>query len=657
MGANNIIMGQINYLVYLVPLFPLLGFLVNGLLRNQLSKGLIGFIGSGSILASFVVSIALFLQVKAGGAIPVHELFTFINVSPTFKVDFAFQVDQLSSLFLLVITGVGFLIHVYSTSYMHDEEAPHFARYFAYLNLFVFSMLLLVLGANYVIMFIGWEGVGLCSYLLIGFWFKNDNYNYAAKKAFIMNRIGDLGFLLAVFWLFEKLGTVNYTNVFAIVSDPQKSPLTQADITGITLLLFVGATGKSAQIPLYTWLPDAMAGPTPVSALIHAATMVTAGIYMIARSNILYTLAPFTQAVVAIIGLATAIFAASIALQQNDIKKVLAYSTVSQLGYMFLGLGVGSYTGAVFHVMTHAFFKACLFLGAGSVIHAMGGEQDIRKMGGLSKYMPITRITFLISCIAIAGIPPFAGFFSKDQILAAAKEASPLFYYIGVGGALLTAFYMFRLYTMTFVGKFRGTHDQEHHLHESPFAITFPLVVLAVLAGTGGFLGIPEVFAKNANWLQSYLAPIFDVSTKLQHAPPAESSNEIVLMAVTSVIIVAVSVWAYVKFKDYKASGEEATGFARILANKWYVDEIYDAVIVKPLDALAGLLKNVVEKSGIDGVVNGVGRLVQYSSRQIRLLQSGMVGSYILFMVLSIVVLFVIFWNQIQIVEFLQKVF
>jgi len=645
-------MGQMNYLVYLVPLFPLLGFLVNGLFRNQLSKGLVGFIGSGSILASFVVSIALFLQVKAGGAIPVHELFTFINVSPTFKIDFAFQVDQLSSLFLLVITGVGFLIHVYSTSYMHDEEAPHFARYFAYLNLFVFSMLLLVLGANYVIMFIGWEGVGLCSYLLIGFWFKNDNYNYAAKKAFIMNRIGDLGFLLAVFWLFEKLGTVNYTDVFA-----NTNKLTQADITGITLLLFVGATGKSAQIPLYTWLPDAMAGPTPVSALIHAATMVTAGIYMIARSNILYTLAPFTQAVVAIIGLATAIFAASIALQQNDIKKVLAYSTVSQLGYMFLGLGVGSYTGAVFHVMTHAFFKACLFLGAGSVIHAMGGEQDIRKMGGLSKYMPITRITFLISCIAIAGIPPFAGFFSKDQILAAAKEVNPLFYYIGVGGALLTAFYMFRLYTLTFVGKFRGTHDQEHHLHESPLAITFPLIVLAVLAAVGGFLGVPEVFAKNANWLESYLAPIFDASTKLQHAPPAEGSNEIVLMAITSVIIIAVSVWAYIKFKDYKDSGEEATGFARILANKWYVDEIYDAVIVKPLDGLAGFLKNVVEKSGIDGLVNGVGRLVQYSSRQIRLLQSGMVGSYILFMVLSIVVLFLIFWNQIQIVEFLQKVF
>jgi NADH-quinone oxidoreductase subunit L len=324
---------------------------------------------------------------------------------------------------------------------------------------------------------------------------------------------------------------------------------------------------------------------------------------------------------------------------------------------MFLGLGVGSYTGAVFHVMTHAFFKACLFLGAGSVIHAMGGEQDIRNMGGLKKYMPITQYTFLFSCLAIAGIPPFSGFFSKDQILSAALEANPLYYYIGVGGALLTAFYMFRLYTMTFAGSFRGTHDQEHHLHESPSAITIPLVILAVLAIFSGFLGIPEALAKNANWLEIFLAPIFEASTKLQTAHPAEGSNELVYMFGSAVFIILISVWAYFKFKDYKKTEEEPTGFAKVLANKWYVDEFYDAIVVKPLNSFAGFLKNVVEKSGIDGIVNGVGRFVLYSSRQLRLLQSGLVGNYILFMVLSIVVLFLIFWNQIQIVEFLQKVF
>lgn len=640
-----------NDLVYLVPLFPLLGFLINGIFRTQLSKGLVGIIGSGSIFASLVVSVILFWQVKSGGALPVDPLFSFINTS-SFKIDFAFQVDQLSCLFLLIITGVGFLIHVYSTSYMHEEEAPHFARYFAYLNLFVFSMLLLVLGANYVIMFIGWEGVGLCSYLLIGFWFKNDNYNYAAKKAFIMNRIGDLGFLLAVFWILEKLGTANYADVFA-----NTSKLSPADITGITLLLFVGATGKSAQIPLYTWLPDAMAGPTPVSALIHAATMVTAGIYMIARSNILYTMAPAVQTVIAIIGLATAILAATIALKQNDIKKVLAYSTVSQLGYMFLGLGVGAYTSAVFHVMTHAFFKACLFLGAGSVIHAMGGEQDIRNMGGLRKYMPITQMTFLLSCLAIAGVPPFSGFFSKDAILSASQESNMAYYIIGVLGALMTAFYMFRLYGMTFLGSFRGTHDQEHHLHESPSAITTPLIILAALAVVGGFLGIPEAFAKDANWLQNFLAPIFAQSTSLQEHKPEGNSMELVYMAVSSILIIAVILFAWNKYKNYQKTTEEETGFGRVLADKWYVDEIYDVVVVRPVNAFAGFLKNVVERSGIDGVVNGVGRFVQYSSRQMRLLQSGQVGNYILFMVLSIVVLFLIFWNQTQIVQFLQKIF
>ncbi|RFM29608.1 NADH-quinone oxidoreductase subunit L [Deminuibacter soli] len=641
-----------NNLVYLIPFFPLLGFLINGLFRKSLNKPLIGIIGSGSILASFVVSLLLFFQVKSNGALPVQPLFSFIDVE-SFKIAFAFQVDQLSSLFLLIITGIGFLIHLYSTSYMHDEPAEHFGRYFAYLNLFVFSMLLLVLGANYVIMFIGWEGVGLCSYLLIGFWFKNNNYNYAAKKAFVMNRIGDLGFLLAVFWILAKLGTVEYYEVFA-----QTAKLSNADIFGITILLFIGATGKSAQIPLYTWLPDAMAGPTPVSALIHAATMVTAGIYMIARSNILYTMAPVTQVIIAVIGLATAVFAATIALKQNDIKKVLAYSTVSQLGYMFLGLGVGAYTGAVFHVMTHAFFKALLFLGAGSVIHAMGGEQDIRKMGGLAKKMPQTNWTFLVACFAIAGVPPLSGFFSKDEILAAAFEKNSLLYYIGVAGALMTAFYMFRLYAMTFLGQFRGTHEQEHHLHESPAAMTIPLIVLAILAAVGGLIGIPEAILPNAHKLEAFLEPVFEQSTRYVHeAHTVSHSTELMLMGVVTVIIIGVIVAAWRKFSKYQYSDAEETGLGKVLENKWYVDEIYDAVIVNPLLKLAGFLKNVVEKSGIDGIVNGVGRFVGYSARQLRLLQSGQVGNYILFMVLSLVVLFLVFWNETIISEFLKKIF
>src|SRR5918993_603988 len=500
-------------LILLIPLLPFLGFLINGLGRKYLSKGLIGVIGSGTVLGSFIISVYAFFNLDAIGGgkqisgsagivgDPVLHYFDFINVG-SLKIPFAFQIDQLSTLFLLIITGVGFLIHVYSTAYMHEEKREHFGRYFSYLNLFVFSMLLLVMGANYVIMFIGWEGVGLCSYLLIGYWFKNIDYTKAAKKAFVMNRIGDLGFLLAVFWIIAKVGSVNYSTVLTAETLARFST---GDIVGITLLLFLGATGKSAQIPLYTWLPDAMAGPTPVSALIHAATMVTAGIYMIGRSNIMYSLAPTTMSVVAVVGLATAILAATIALKQNDIKKVLAYSTVSQLGYMFLALGVGAYTGAVFHVMTHAFFKALLFLGAGSVIHAMHHEQDIRNMGGLKKKLPVTHITFLIGCIAIAGIPPFSGFFSKDEILAAAFSKNIIYWILGVIGAMIAAFYMFRLYAMTFLGTFRGTHEQEHHLHESPAAMTVPLVILAILAAIAGFVGIPEVFAPGNHLLEHFL--------------------------------------------------------------------------------------------------------------------------------------------------------
>ncbi len=626
-------------IVWLIPFLPLIGFLINGLGRNQLSKTLSGFIGSGVILASFFLSIFVFFQVKSGNTHVAHY-FDFINTI-ALKVGFDFQIDQLSSLFLLIITGVGFLIHVYSTSYMHEEESNNFAKFFAYLNLFIFSMLLLVMGGNYIIMFIGWEGVGLCSYLLIGFWFKDNSNNDAAKKAFIMNRIGDFGFLLAVFWMIAKLGTTDYHDVFSNIDK-----LSLFDITGITLLLFVGATGKSAQIPLYTWLPDAMAGPTPVSALIHAATMVTAGIYMIARSNILFTMAPFTQSLIAVIGLATAFIAATIALKQNDIKKVLAYSTVSQLGYMFIALGVGAYTGAVFHVMTHAFFKALLFLGAGSVIHAMGGEQDMRNMGGLKKHMSITHITFLLGCLTIAGMPPFAAFFSKDQILAAAFESNPVYWVVGVITAFMTAFYMFRLYGMTFLGKFRGTHEQEHHLHESPSAITLPLIILAVLAVIGGWIGIPEIFMHGSDRLEAFLEPVFSKSNELsasihpQHG--LSHTTEYALMAVSVIGALIALMYAWNKYGKYQKSSAEETGIGKVLANKWYVDEFYNAIIVKPIQSIAGVLNSVVEKKAIDGFVNGVGKAVNYSSRQIRLLQNGQVSSYMLMMVVATLILFII---------------
>ena len=611
-------------LSYLVPLLPLIGFLVIGLGRRYLSKSLTGIIGCGVILASLLVSGWIFFQVKDGNS-GVADYFNFISAG-TLKIRFAFQIDALSSLFLLIITGVGFLIHVYSASYMHHESKEHFARYFSYLNLFVFSMLLLVMGANFVILFIGWEGVGLCSYLLIGYWFKNTEYNYAARKAFVMNRIGDLAFLIAIFWIIAKVGSVDFAAVFSF------QDFSTTDLTAITLLLFIGATGKSAQIPLYTWLPDAMAGPTPVSALIHAATMVTAGIYMIARSNVLYSLSEVTSNIVAYIGLATALLAATIALKQNDIKKVLAYSTVSQLGYMFLALGVGAYTAAVFHVMTHAFFKALLFLGSGSVIHAMGGEQDIRKMGGLSKKLKWTYFTFLIGCLAIAGIPPLSGFFSKDAILLSAFEKNPVLYAIALFTALLTAFYMFRLLFVTFTGKFRGTPEQEHHLHESPALMTVPLVILAVLSIIGGFVNTPAVFANGGEKLTEFLSQVI-AKHEGEHV---SHSTEYLLMGLSTGLIIATIVFAWSRFKNYQPKEEK--GFGKILENKWWVDEWYDKIIVNPLNRFAGFLNNIFEKYIIDGVVNGVGRAVNYSSRQLRLLQSGQVGSYVLLMVLSMLI-------------------
>ncbi|GAA4334072.1 NADH-quinone oxidoreductase subunit L [Mucilaginibacter gynuensis] len=624
--------------IWLIPLLPLAGFIINGLGRNALPKNVIGFIGSLLVLVSFGLSVAAFFQIKASG-VPINvTLFEWVSVG-NLKIPFAFLVDQLSAIMLLIITGVGFLIHLYSIGYMHHDAG--FGKFFAYLNLFVFFMLLLVLGSNYLIMFIGWEGVGLCSYLLIGFWFTNPSYADAAKKAFLMNRIGDLGFLIAVFIIFNVFGSIAFADVFGKAAS---MPSGNTTLLVITLLLFVGATGKSAQIPLFTWLPDAMAGPTPVSALIHAATMVTAGIYMIARSNILFTLSPVTLEVISIVGLATAVFAALIALTQTDIKKVLAYSTVSQLGYMFLGLGVGAYTGAFFHVLTHAFFKALLFLGAGSVIHAMSDEQDMRKMGGLKGKLPITFTTMLIGTIAISGIPPFAGFFSKDEILAHTFEHSTTLYVIGVITAAFTSFYMFRMLFLTFFGKFRGTHEQEHHLHESPATMTIPLIVLAILSVIGGFIGVPEVLGGHHE-LEHFLAPVFEPSTKLMGEHHLTHSTEWILMAVSVGAAVVALGYAYLKYISKShvpvSDTEERPLLANLSYNKFYVDELYNLIIRKPLDALSNFLYKVVDLLGIDGLVNGLGKGSIEASRGLRLLQTGNVGFYIFMMVVGIVAILV----------------
>ncbi|WP_428328615.1 NADH-quinone oxidoreductase subunit L [Mucilaginibacter sp.] len=620
--------------IWLIPLLPLAGFIINGIGRNTLPKAAIGFIGSVLVLISFGLSVAAFLQIKSTGHQIDVTLFNWFSAGSV-NVSFAFLIDQLSSIMLLIITGVGFLIHLYSVGYMKDDAG--FGKFFAYLNLFIFFMLLLVLGSNYLIMFIGWEGVGLCSYLLIGFWYTNPDYADAAKKAFIMNRIGDLGFIIAIFLIMIVFGSANYADVFKLAGTHEYSG---TPYVLITMLLFVGAVGKSAQLPLFTWLPDAMAGPTPVSALIHAATMVTAGIYMIARSNILFTLAPVTLHVIAIVGLTTAVIAALIALSQTDIKKVLAYSTVSQLGYMFLGLGVGAYTGAFFHVLTHAFFKALLFLGAGSVIHAASGEQDMRKMGGLKGKLPITFATMMIGTLAISGIPPFAGFFSKDEILAHAFMQSTTMYVIGVITAMFTAFYMFRMMYLTFYGKFRGTHDQEHHLHESPVSMTIPLIVLAVLSIAGGFIGVPESLGGH-HWLEHFLAPVFERSSALMVQTPLSSSFEITLMCISVGGAILAIIYAYIKYVKNAhipvADTEERPALVAISYHKFYLDELYDTIIRKPLDALSVFFYKVVDRLGIDGFVNGLGKGTIETSKGLRLLQTGNVGFYIFMMVVGII--------------------
>lgn len=620
-------------LAWLVLAFPALGFLVTGLFNKRLKHSQAGIFASAMVLLSFLISVVLFFILRSSG----HDsstvtLFNWIAIGGM-NIPFALLIDHLSLTMMLIVTGVGALIHIYSIGYMHDDERVN--SFFAQMNLFTFSMLLLVMGANYLVLFIGWEGVGLCSYLLIGFWFKNKEYNYAARKAFVMNRIGDLGFILGIILLFFTFKSVTFSDIFSQAKEFQAgAPV----ITLITILLLVGAVGKSAQIPLFTWLPDAMAGPTPVSALIHAATMVTAGIYMIARSSILYNLAPFTLNIIIAIGLVTAIMAAIIGLKQNDIKKVLAYSTVSQLGYMFLALGLGAYSGAIFHLTTHAFFKALLFLGAGSVIHAMGGEQDIRKMGGLRKKMPLTYFTFLAATLAISGLPPFSGFFSKDLILSKAFEHNIILYVLALGGALITCFYMFRLLYLVFFGEQRLASV---HPHESPKVMTIPLVILSILSVFGGFLNIPSLFggdSKFSAFLQS--AVVSKGSDEMSH------STEISLILGSLLLLLLVIFVAYRTYVSKSVvpakDGEYMPFFKKLVYNKFYIDEMYNAVFEKPLGSLSDFFFNKVENAVLDPAVDGIGTTTARLGSLLRRLQQGNMSFYLFAMVAGILI-FIVF--------------
>ena len=635
--------------IWLAVALPLAGFLVNGALalRRSPATRAVSIVGPGVLLAAFAVSLGVVLGLLGD---PPHEphrvtLWSWMPVG-ALQVDLAFQVDQLSAVMLLVVTGVGSLIHLFSVGYMRED--PGYARYFAYLNLFVVFMLVLVLGANLPVLFIGWEGVGLCSYLLIGFWFTDKANADAGKKAFIMNRIGDFGVLVAMFLLWRELGTLD----FARIAERAPEALTAGGtlVTLITLFLFLGCTGKSAQIPLYTWLPDAMAGPTPVSALIHAATMVTAGVYLVARTNVLFAMAPLSSALVAGVGAITALFAATIALRQYDIKKVLAYSTVSQLGYMFVGVGSAAYTAGIFHLVTHAFFKALLFLGSGSVIHAMhhayhathGHEdaQDMRNMGGLRQYLPWTFWLMAIATLAIAGVPPLSGFFSKDEILASAFARGAempvyyVFYAFGVIAAFLTAFYMARLMAMTFLGENRTGAEERRHLHEAPWIMTGPLVVLGVLTVVGGAINLPT-FVGGHHWLESWLEPVTAAGAAFARVELPHGSTELFLVGGAVLVGVVGLVLGYrVTLGRRTPTAREAapeSGFARVLNRKYYVDEIYDAAIVRPLVWLSRVvLWKGVDQGLVDGAaVNGTARVSRGLGWLGSRLQTGQVGVYV----------------------------
>jgi NADH-quinone oxidoreductase subunit L len=676
-----VVSALIDDMLLLIPLLPFLGFVVNALVGRRLLKPVSGGIACAVMLLSFGVSAA---SVASMTGVETHairqDLFTWLP-SGDLQIPFALRLDPLSALMILVVTGIGSLIHIYSIGYMHEETDGEYARYFSYLNLFASFMLVLVLGANFPVMFIGWEGVGLCSYLLIGFWFTKPSAADAGKKAFVVNRIGDFGFILGMLLIFATFGTLDFQEVALAASSRAPEAAGMGVMTIATLLLFVGATGKSAQIPLYVWLPDAMEGPTPVSALIHAATMVTAGVYMIGRNAVLFSHAPATLAIVAGIGVATALMAGTIGLVQNDIKRVLAYSTVSQLGYMFLAMGVGAYAAGIFHLYTHAFFKALLFLGSGAVIHALAGEQDLRHMGGLKKYLPITYWTFLIGALAIAGVPFLSGFFSKDEILyktfvgtdATGNHGYPLFWVVGVFTSLLTATYMFRLVFLAFHGTRRAAptthaahdsspghghgHDGHGHApHEAPPSMAVPLILLAIGSIVAGYIGVPHALGGN-NWIETFLHPSFEVSetakpsvaaesasapmvpvAAAQHgsetdAPHGDTSTELLLMAISIGVAAAgigIAVFFWLRRPEMAAAMAERFGaLYRLLYHKYYVDEIYDAVIVQPIKYLStAVLWKSADAGLIDGTVNGVGHVVRMSSNALRRLQTGSVRAY-----------------------------
>jgi NADH-quinone oxidoreductase subunit L len=628
--------------IFLIVLFPLFGVVVNTFLTRRWSETAIGWFSSAMVGASFALSVATYatlLGLDASARQFEQVLFDWIRVG-SFHAPATLLVDPLSCVMILVVSGVSFLIHTYSIGYMHGD--PGFRRYFIFLNLFVFFMLLLVLGNNFVLMFIGWEGVGLCSYLLIGFWYTDEAKATAGKKAFIVNRIGDFGFLLAIFLIWSVFGTVQFHEIIPRLAS---FPIGSGVITAICLLLFVGAVGKSAQFPLYVWLPDAMAGPTPVSALIHAATMVTAGVYMVARANFLYSMAPVALEVVAIVGAGTAIFAASIGLVQNDIKKVLAYSTVSQLGYMFLACGVAAYGAAIFHLVTHAFFKALLFLGSGSVIHGMSGEQDIRNMGGLKSKMPTTYWTFLVGTLAIAGIPGLSGFFSKDEILwKTFASGNYTLWIIGVVGALFTAFYMFRMLYLTFYGKFRGSRSQEHHLHESPPSMTVPLVILAILAVIGGYIGLtPALGGSNVfeHWLHPVVTQGEQAHTLLGEVPEMTGALEYLIMFI-SVVVALLGIWiahsGYLRESAWPGKLSKGIVYTTVL-NKYYVDQIYDAIISKPIVKVSEAMAQWFDLGVIDGLVNGVAAFFGWVAGGLRRLQTGLVQNYAVLMAVGILLI------------------
>jgi NADH-quinone oxidoreductase subunit L len=613
--------------LWLIPIWPLLGFLANAFFGRRLPKPVVAKIACGSVALSLLAALQAVWQLyaRAPEARRVEQVVSgWIGVG-AFQADWGLLLDPLSAVMILVVSGVGFLIHVYAVGYMYDD--PDFGRFFTYLNLFTFSMLMLVLANNYLLLYVFWEAVGLCSYLLIGFWYERPAAAAAGKKAFIVNRVGDFGFGLGVMLLWTVMGSVEYGPVFAAA--PAKLVAGGAAATGITLLLFLGAAGKSAQLPLYVWLPDAMEGPTPVSALIHAATMVTAGVYMVARSAALFTLAPLTMEVVAWTGGLTAVFAATIALVQTDIKRVVAYSTISQLGYMFLGCGVGAYAAAIFHLMTHAFFKALLFLGAGSVIHGMGGEQDLRKMGGLRRHMPVTAWTFLLAALANAGIFPLAGFWSKDEILYGAFATGHFAVWaLGATGALLTGFYMLRCYYLAFEGRARTAHHDAHDPHESPRVMTVPLLILAAFAVVIGFVGVPPEHGV----YHRFVGPVF--ASAAGHPAHAAPVGEL-WMAILSLAIAASGVWLATRFYLWRPGEPDrwAARFPavyRLLLNKYYVDELYDALFVEPVRRAAIWLWRWFDDPVVDGSVNGIGALVQASSRLLRYAQTGYVMSYVL---------------------------